>query len=42
MCEPHGEQALYHVIMQVASDAIAVGQDAELTHLALRAGQLPS
>ncbi len=28
--------------MQVASDAVTVGQDAELTHLALRAGQLPS
>ena len=40
--EPDREQALDHVIMQITSDAVPVGQDAQLTHLALCAGQLPS
>ena len=40
-CEADGEQALDDVIVQVAGDAVAVGQDVELAHLALRAGQLP-
>ena len=40
--ESDGEQALDDVIVQVARDAVTVGQDAELAHLALGAGQLPS
>ena len=39
--EAHGEQALDDVVVQVAGDAVAVGEHVELAHPALRAGQLP-
>ncbi len=39
--EADGEQPLDHVVVQVAGDAVAIGEDVELTHPALRGGQLP-
>jgi hypothetical protein len=39
--QPDGEEALDDVIVQVSRDTVAVGQDAEFTHLPLRARQLP-
>ena len=39
--EPDGEQPLDHVVVQVAGDAVAVGEHVEFAHPALRAGQLP-
>ena len=39
--EPDREQPLYDVVVEVAGDAVTIGQDAQLAHLALGAGQLP-
>ena len=36
-----GEQSLDHVVVQVACDAVAVGQDVEFPQMALSGGQLP-
>jgi len=39
--ETDGEQALDHVVVQVAGDAVAIREHIELVHPALRARQLP-
>ena len=39
--KPDGEEALDHVVVQVSSDTVAVGQHIEFARQALRGGQLP-
>ena len=38
--QPDGEQALDHVVVQVAGNAVAVGQHVQLPHPALGSGQV--